>query len=220
MTDRYESESAAQHRQKSPGKVTCAVITVSDTRTLENDASGRTVVELLEAAGHVVVERAIVADEPVELGELLTRLVAAGPIEAILLTGGTGIAARDQTPETLSRLFTKELPGYGELLRMLSFAEIGPAAMLSRACGGLIGQTLVLTMPGSTAAVRLAMDKLILPELGHLVRRAEVGRKKLTAKPAGSVCVTAPRSPAEPRVPQSRCLLLPHLTNLLAQYPG
>ena len=169
MTDRYTSESAAEHRQNSPGKVGCAVITVSDTRTLGNDKSGQTVVDLLQAADHSVIERAIVPDEPAELSELVRRFVAASPIEAILLTGGTGIAARDQTPETLGKLFTKELPGYGELLRMLSYEEIGPAAMLSRACGGMIDQTLVLTMPGSTPAVRLAMDKLILPELSHLV---------------------------------------------------
>jgi len=169
MTDPYVSESAAEHRQKSPGKVGCAVITVSDTRTPGSDTSGQTVVELLQAAGQLVVEREIVPDEPAELRRLVTRFVEASEVEAILLTGGTGIAARDQTPETLSKLFTKELPGYGELLRMLSYQEIGAAAMLSRACGGMIGQTLVLTMPGSTPAVRLAMDKLILPELGHLV---------------------------------------------------
>ncbi len=169
MTDRYESESATEHRQKAPGKVGCAVITVSDTRTLENDKSGQTTVELLEADGHLVVERAIVPDEPAQMHELVTRLVSNAEVEAILLTGGTGIAARDQTPETLSALFTKELPGYGELLRMLSYEEIGPAAMLSRASGGMIDDTLVLMMPGSTPAVRLAMDKLILPELSHLV---------------------------------------------------
>jgi molybdenum cofactor biosynthesis protein B len=93
-------------------------------------------------------------------------------IDAVLLTGGTGIAIRDQTPETIAGLFTKELPGYGELFRMLSYQEIGAAAMLSRAQGGLVGDTIVLTMPGSTAAVRLAMEKLILPELAHLVKHA------------------------------------------------
>ena len=169
MKDSYTSDSAAEHREKSPGTVDCAVITVSDTRTVENDKSGQAIVDSLKSAGHVVLERVIVPDEPVELSELVNRLVKGDQIEAILLTGGTGIAVRDQTPETLSKLFTKELPGYGELLRTLSYQEIGPAAMLSRACGGMIGQTLVLMMPGSTAAVRLAMDKLILPELGHLV---------------------------------------------------
>ena len=169
MTDCYQSESAAEHRQKSPGKVGCAVITVSDTRTLENDKSGQSVIDSLESAGHTIVQRSIVPDEPAQIRESVTHLVTNSSVEAILLTGGTGIAQRDQTPETLLSMFTKDLPGYGELLRMLSYEEIGPAAMLSRACGGMIDQTLVLTMPGSTAAVRLAMDKLILPELGHLV---------------------------------------------------
>lgn len=172
MTDKYTSESAAEHREKSPESVACAVITVSDTRTLDSDTSGQSIVERLLQAGHAVVERIIVPDEPSEISATVARLSADPRIKAILLTGGTGIAARDQTPEALRELFTKELPGYGELLRMLSFEEIGAAAMLSRACGGLIGQTIVLTMPGSSAAVRLAMDKLILPELGHLVSHA------------------------------------------------
>jgi len=172
VTADYQSKSAAQHRQKSPQAVDCAVITVSDTRTLDNDKSGQRVVDSLTTAGHRVVGRAIVPDEPAELHRLVTRFAEDDQVEAILMTGGTGIAARDQTPEALRKLFTKELPGYGELLRMLSYEEIGPAAMLSRACGGLIGQTVVLTMPGSTPAVRLAMDKLILPELGHLVLHA------------------------------------------------
>ena len=173
MTDPYTSDSAAEHREKSPEKVACAVITVSDTRTIDNDKSGQTVSQSLQQAGHTVVQREIVPDEPQQLHERVAQLAADARIEAILLTGGTGIAARDQTPDTLAQLFTKELPGYGELLRMLSYEEIGPAAMLSRASGGLIGQTLVLSMPGSTAAVRLAMDKLILPELAHLVSHAD-----------------------------------------------
>lgn len=173
MKDLYKSSSAAKHREKSPESVACAVITVSDTRTLENDRSGQAVVDRLLAAHHVVVERAIVPDEPAQLGPLVAQLSQDDRVDAILVTGGTGIAARDQTPETLTQLFTKELPGYGELLRMLSYEEVGPAAMLSRACGGMIGQTLVLMMPGSTPAVRLAMDKLILPELGHLVEHGK-----------------------------------------------
>lgn len=173
MTDPYTSDSAAEHRQNSPGKVACAVITVSDTRTIDNDKSGQTVAELLQQAGHSVIQREIVPDEPAQIRELVTRFATDARVAAILLTGGTGIAARDQTPDTLAKLFTKELPGYGELLRMLSYKEIGPAAMLSRASGGLVGQTLVLSMPGSTAAVRLAMDQLILPELGHLVSHSD-----------------------------------------------
>jgi molybdenum cofactor biosynthesis protein B len=162
----------AEHHAQSPRQVRCAVITVSDTRTPTDDRGGATVVELLQAAGHVVCARHIVPDEPGSLRKLMTELVQRGKCQAILLTGGTGLSSRDQTFETVSGLFTKALPGYGELFRMLSFSEIGPAAMLSRAAGGLIGRVVVLTMPGSPAAVRLAMEKLILPELGHLAREA------------------------------------------------
>jgi molybdenum cofactor biosynthesis protein B len=169
---RYDSPSAAQHRAQAPRSVACAVVTVSDTRTLADDRSGGTIVELLEAAGHAVAARTIVRDEPAELDAAIRELAIRPGVEAILITGGTGAAPRDQTPETLTRLFTKELPGFGELFRMLSFQEIGAAAMLSRACGGLIDRTVVLLMPGSTPAVRLAMDRLILPELGHLVELA------------------------------------------------
>jgi molybdenum cofactor biosynthesis protein B len=161
-----------QHRAESPQLVRCAVITVSDTRTLETDTGGQTIVELLSAAGHVVVDRQIIPDEPEPIRGLLTGHRDRADLDAVLLTGGTGIGSRDQTFETVARLLDKPLPGYGELFRMLSFAEIGAAAMLSRAVGGLIGQTVVLTMPGSSAAARLAMERLILPELGHLVREA------------------------------------------------
>ena len=169
MTKSYESPTAAQHRQQALQKIGCAVVTVSDTRTLDTDISGQTIVELLETAGHTVIEHVLIPDEPMEISTWVLRLANTENVQAILLTGGTCIADRDQTPETLGKLFTKELPGYGELLRMLSYQEIGPAAMLSRATGGVVDETVVLTMPGSTSAVRLAMDKLILPELGHLV---------------------------------------------------
>lgn len=172
MSNQFQSPSAEQHRQESPKNVRCAVITVSDTRSLENDSSGQAIVDSLEEAGHAVVERSIVSDDPGQIEPLVQRLAQSSEVEAILLTGGTGIAARDQTPDTLAKMLTKELPGYGELLRMLSYQEIGPAAMLSRAFGGLLGETVLLTMPGSTAAVRLAMEKLILPELGHMVSLA------------------------------------------------
>ena len=120
----------------------------------------------------VLVMGAILPDEPRQLRDLLYRLAATGKVDAILLTGGTGLASRDQTYETVRSLISKELPGYGELFRMLSFQEIGPAAMLSRAVGGLLGRVVVLTMPGSPAGVRLALEKIILPELAHLVREA------------------------------------------------
>jgi molybdenum cofactor biosynthesis protein B len=148
------------------------VITVSDTRTLETDTGGKTVIDRLTAAGHAVVERHLIPDDPARMRPLLETLQGREDIDAVLLTGGTGITSRDQTYETVSTMLTKPLPGYGELFRMLSYQEIGPAAMLSRAVGGLIGRTVVLTMPGSRAAVCLAMDKVILPELSHLVREA------------------------------------------------
>lgn len=169
----YESPSAKQHRDEAPPSVGCAVLTVSDTRTVADDRSGALIVELLEAAGHRVTAREIVRDEPASIDAAVRKMAADERIDAVLVTGGTGIAARDQTPDAIRGLLTKELPGYGELFRMLSFQEIGAAAMLSRAIGGLVDQTLVLLMPGSTAAVRLAMEQLILPELGHLVAHAK-----------------------------------------------
>lgn len=166
------SQSAAEHRAQSPVSVACAVLTISDTRTLETDTGGKTAVDLLVAGGHRVVVREILPDDPDRMRDLVTDLAARDDIDAILMTGGTGIASRDQTFETITALLSKPLPGYGELFRMLSFAEVGPAAMLSRAVGGLIDRTIVLTMPGSPAGVRLAVERLILPELGHLVREA------------------------------------------------
>ncbi|WP_425399720.1 MogA/MoaB family molybdenum cofactor biosynthesis protein [Aeoliella sp.] len=164
--------SVSQHQQSAKSSLQVAVLTVSDTRTLETDKGGGLVAELLAAAGHVVADREIVPDEPLLVKELVTRWIADHAVDAVLVTGGTGISARDTTCETVVGLMTKLLPGYGELFRMLSYDEIGAAAMLSRAVGGVCDQTIVLTMPGSTAAVRLAMEKLILPELPHLVHEA------------------------------------------------
>jgi molybdenum cofactor biosynthesis protein B len=166
------SQSTQQHRQAAPQVVRCAVITVSDTRTLENDRGGELLATSLAGAGHVVVRREIVPDDPVRIHLLVEQLADASVLDAVLITGGTGIANRDQTFETISALLTKTLPGYGELFRMLSYEDIGPAAMLSRTVGGLIGQVVILTMPGSPAAVRLALEKLILPELAHVVYEA------------------------------------------------
>jgi len=129
-------------------------------------------VELLQAAGHLAAVRQIVPDEPAAIRALLEELIANPEVDAVLMTGGTGISRRDQTCETVAGIITKPLPGYGELFRMLSYEEIGAAAMLSRAVGGVAVQTVLLTMPGSPAAVRLAMQRLILPQLGHLVREA------------------------------------------------
>jgi len=130
------------------------------------------IVTLAERAGHRVVRREIVPDGPDQLKPLLEALSTRADLHAVLVTGGTGISPRDQTYETVVPLLTRSLSGFGELFRMLSYAEIGPACLLSRAVGGLIGQTVVLVMPGSRAAVELAMNKIILPELPHLVREA------------------------------------------------
>lgn len=166
------SQVVEQHRAEGSQSLQVAVLTISDTRTLETDASGALIVELLEAAGHALAAREIVPDEPDRIRPLLESYRARGDIHAVLLTGGTGISPRDRTFETVSALLTRTLPGFGELFRMLSFAEIGSAAMMSRAVGGLTGELVVLVMPGSKAAVQLAMTRIILPELPHLVQQA------------------------------------------------
>ena len=146
----------------------CFVLTISDTRTEANDASGGAIVELLTGAGHQVAGRRIVRDDPAAVREAVQSAV--NTADVIITTGGTGITARDSTYEALAALLDKQLDGFGELFRMLSYAEIGAAAMLSRATAGSIGATAVFSLPGSEHAVRLAMTKLILPEIGHVVR--------------------------------------------------
>jgi molybdenum cofactor biosynthesis protein B len=155
-----------------PHIIRCGVVTISDTRTLQTDTGGQTAIDLLVAAGHVIAARELIPDEPVRMTELLENWTGRNDLDAILMTGGTGLSQRDQTFETVSRLLTKPVPGYGELFRWLSYQEIGPAAMLSRTVGGLIHNKVVLTMPGSPKAVRLALERVIIPELAHLVREA------------------------------------------------
>jgi molybdenum cofactor biosynthesis protein B len=163
--------SAGEHKAQAPPTVGCFVITVSDTRTEANDTSGRAIRELLQAAGHSVTGHAIVRDEPSEVAALVrSRLDDAGT-QVIITTGGTGISARDATFEAVNALFEKRLDGFGELFRMLSFQDIGSAAMMSRATAGTIGRRALFVLPGSLAAVRLAMEKLIVPELGHVVQQ-------------------------------------------------
>lgn len=166
------SESTREHRAAAPSSLRLAVMTVSDTRTLETDTSGALILEMAEGEGHRVAERVIIPDEPERMRPILERWRDDPALDAILITGGTGISPRDFTYETVSALLTKPLPGYGELFRMLSYAEIGAACLLSRAVGGLMGRVAVMVMPGSRAAVRLAMEKIILPELPHVVREA------------------------------------------------
>jgi molybdopterin adenylyltransferase len=163
--------SAQEHRQRAPERLRIAVLTVSDTRTVVSDRSGQFLVDAFSAAGHEVVQREIVRDELAEIRSTVERVVGL-ELDALLITGGTGIAPRDRTPEAVVPLLEVELPGFGELFRMLSFAEIGAASMLSRAVAGRIQRTLVFCLPGSTAAVRLAAEKLLLPELPHLVHHS------------------------------------------------
>ncbi len=155
-------------RAEAPPVIRCGVITISDTRTPETDGSGSAINAALTAQGHEVAHYAVVRDEPAEIVALVRAYVAGG-CQVILTNGGTGIARRDSTFEAIDGLLEKRLPGFGELFRMLSYADIGPAAMLSRATAGTLGDALIFCLPGSTGAVRLALEKLILPELPHLV---------------------------------------------------
>ena len=164
--------SQAEHKARAPRSVSCFIVTVSDTRTEATDTSGRAIADLLTAAGHAVAGRTIVKDEAELVRGTLERQLASADVQAIITTGGTGITARDSTYEVVTGLLQKRLDGFGELFRMLSFEQIGPAAMMSRACAGLVAGHIVISLPGSEAAVRLAMERLVIPELGHLVEQA------------------------------------------------
>jgi molybdenum cofactor biosynthesis protein B len=164
-------KSADQHRMEAPPIVSCMIVTVSDTRTPETDKSGQITRELLTAAGFRVTDYRIVKDEYTEIQQAVRDGAANREIEAILLNGGTGIAKRDVTYEAVRDMLDKEMHGFGELFRYLSFAEdIGTAAILSRAVAGVVGETAVFSMPGSSGAVKLALSRIIVPELGHVMR--------------------------------------------------
>ena len=165
--------SQAEHKARAPRSVRCFIVTVSDTRTEATDTGGRAIADLLAAAGHVVTGRAIVPDTVDLVRETLERQLASADVQAIITTGGTGITSRDSTYEVVAGLMQKRLDGFGELFRMLSFEQIGPAAMMSRACAGMAAGHILVSLPGSEAAVRLAMERLIIPELSHLVEQAE-----------------------------------------------
>ena len=160
------------HRAAAPASVRVYVLTVSDTRTLATDTSGAAIAALLEQAGHVLAGRDLVRDEPADVRVKVAAQLDNDDAQVIITTGGTGIGARDSSFEAIHGLLEKRLDGFGELFRMLSYQEIGPAAMLSRACAGMARRKIVISLPGSENAVRLAMTKLVLPELGHLVREA------------------------------------------------
>jgi molybdopterin adenylyltransferase len=166
---------AVEHKARAPRSVRCFVVTVSDTRTEGTDSSGRAIGELLKGAGHEVIGRTIVKDEPAEVRRCIERQLAADAstgAQVIITTGGTGITSRDSTYETIDAILEKRLDGFGELFRMLSFEQIGPAAMMSRAAAGLAHGRIIIALPGAEAAVRLAMERLLLPELGHMVQQA------------------------------------------------
>jgi molybdenum cofactor biosynthesis protein B len=172
--------SVAEHKafSPSPGAVRVALLTASDSRTSDDDDGGRLLRSLAEEAGFAVADAVVLREEPADLRAHVAALAASGAVDAVLVTGGTGLSPRDATPEAIGGLFERRLEGFGELFRALSFAEIGPAAMLSRADAGVVGGVLVFLMPGSPAAVRLAMQRLIGPELAHAVgqlRRAPRG---------------------------------------------
>ena len=159
-----------EHKAHAPVSVGCFVLTISDSKTPETDTSGALIRELVSAAGHRVTGHAIVKDEPEQVAAVIRSGCAAPSVEAFILTGGTGITSRDSTYEAIEALLDKRLTGFGELFRMLSYAEVGAAAMLSRAQGGVVQGRALFSLPGSPNACRLALEKLILPELGHVLR--------------------------------------------------
>ena len=161
------------HRQAAPQTVRCYVLTISDTRTEETDSGGRAVVELLTGGGHEVLGKIIVPDDRERIRQAVEAQLAETEVQAVVTTGGTGISSRDQTYEAISSILEKRVDGFGELFRALSHQEIGTAAMLTRALAGTAHGKIIISIPGSENAVRLAIVKLVLPELGHLVREAE-----------------------------------------------
>ena len=163
------SESVHQHRESAPETVRVAVLTISDTRTPETDTGGDVVEESMRGAGHEVVAREIVRDEAASIRTTLVDFLARSDVDAVVTTGGTGISARDTTYEVVERMIEKRLDGFGELFRVLSYEEIGAAAVLSRAVAGTVGTKLVASLPGSRNAVRLGVERLLAPEIAHVV---------------------------------------------------
>ena len=163
------SESVHRHRESAPEHVRVAVLTISDTRTRETDTGGDTAEQILREAGQVIVARQIVRDEVNGIRASLLDLLANAEIDAVITTGGTGISGRDTTYEVVDRMIEKKLDGFGEIFRMLSYEEIGAAAIMSRAVAGTVGTKFVASLPGSHNAVRLAAEKLLVPELAHIV---------------------------------------------------
>jgi molybdenum cofactor biosynthesis protein B len=162
--------SHVEHKEGAPTSIGCMVITCSDTRTPETDTSGALIMSALKGRGHLVVSYHLVKDEPSVIRRLVKQGAKDTKVHAIIINGGTGISRRDSTFEAIDGMLEKRLEGFGEIFRFLSFKEIGSAAILSRAIAGVYKGTLVISIPGSEKAVLLAMDQLILSELGHMVR--------------------------------------------------
>jgi molybdenum cofactor biosynthesis protein B len=161
------------HKAGAPLQLGCGIVTVSDTRTAETDGSGREIRELLEAAGHRVSRYELVPDDASVVADLVSAWALRSDVDVVVLNGGTGLAPRDNTYEAVVGILTRRIDGFGELFRALSYREIGSAAMLSRAVGGLVGTVAVFALPGSTAACRLALDELVIPELVHIAKLAD-----------------------------------------------
>jgi molybdenum cofactor biosynthesis protein B len=161
------------HKARAPRSVRCFIVTVSDTRTEATDASGRAIAEMLAGAGHRVEGRTIVKDDAELVRDAIVRQLANPDVQAVITTGGTGITSRDSTYEAVTAMLQKRLDGFGELFRMLSYQDIGSAAIMSRACAGISSGRIIIALPGSEAAVRLAMTRLIVPELAHMVQQAQ-----------------------------------------------
>ena len=160
----------AAHRVAPVTTTRCFVLTISDSRNLETDKSGAAIIELLEAADYEVSDRKIVPDDPEQVQSTIRTVLKDTEVRIIITTGGTGISSRDLTYEAIDELLERRLDGFGELFRMLSYQEIGPAAMLSRAIAGTAKKHVIFSLPGSEHAVRLAMQKLVLPELRHIIQ--------------------------------------------------
>ncbi|HEU5179689.1 MAG TPA: MogA/MoaB family molybdenum cofactor biosynthesis protein [Candidatus Polarisedimenticolia bacterium] len=160
-----------EHHREAPRRVRVAVLTVSDTRTKDTDRSGVHIRRLLVKSGHAVEDYRVVRDDPVRIREVLKAWIKKPAIQAVILTGGTGISPRDGTVEVVEALLTKRLAGFGEIFRAISYRRIGASAFLSRATAGLSGSKVLFSLPGSEDAVALAMERLILPELGHLIQQ-------------------------------------------------
>ncbi len=161
-----------EHKEKAPRSVNCAVLTISDTRTEQDDESGKLIRQRLNDNGHRVMSYAILKNEADSIEKKIHELLRQEELQVIITSGGTGVSHRDITVETICPILEKKLDGFGELFRFLSYQEIGTASMMSRAMAGVIGGKVILCFPGSPGAAKLAMDKIILPEIGHLVREA------------------------------------------------